>query len=77
MVKLIESTTLRFSRNIKAKSNNNKPLNADGNFSFLLEVFIFLMPLLCEERWHFWYLVFIKSQKYLQHRKDMCTFEQI
>lgn len=39
MVKLIESTTLRFSRNIKAKSNNNKPLNADGNFSFLLEVF--------------------------------------
>jgi len=39
MVKLIESTTLTFSRNIKAKSNNNKPLNADSNFSFLLEVF--------------------------------------
>jgi hypothetical protein len=39
MVKLIESTTLTSSRNIKAKSNNNKPLNADSNFSFLLEVF--------------------------------------
>jgi hypothetical protein len=39
MVKLIESTILTSSRNIKAKSNNNKQLNADSNFSFLLEVF--------------------------------------
>jgi len=39
MVKLIESTILTSSRNIKTKSNNNKQLNADSNFSFLLEVF--------------------------------------